>query len=177
MARIIKRVKELKVFSNRLGRLYDDHVRGPQGDTGNYLRWQWKQKAVSIIPRRSGYIGLAKMFRYPISAFSWEFPRGGISRSESIQSASRRELLEETGLVGSKLRLLGSIFPDTGLIQNELQVVLAEIQSAGTSKQEKFESIGEIVWLTEKEFEKRIRSQKITCAITIASYSLYKLNT
>lgn len=172
---MIKRIKQLTVFSNHLGKLYNDQVRGPEGHIGRYLRWNWSNGGVSIIPRKENHIGLAKMFRYPISAYSWEFPRGGISKNESIQSASKRELLEETGLLGTRLRLLGSIFPDTGLIQNELKVVLLDINSGIDSKQEEFESIGQIEWFTEKEIDNRIKANKIKCAITVASYSLYKL--
>lgn len=169
----IRRLKEKVVFSNTIGKLFNDEVRGPFGDQGNYLRWQWNRSAVSIIPKKGDFIGLAKMFRYPTGRISLEFPRGGTLHHENIKQAALRELLEETGMKGGTAKKLGLVYADSGLIENPLSVVVVNVIGGTEAQTEKFESISKIQWLSIRDVNKNILAGKIHCAITIASFHIY----
>ena len=59
----IQRARAVEVFGNRYGRLYDDEVISPDGETGRYLRWQWDHDGVVIVPRQGDKFALVAMYR------------------------------------------------------------------------------------------------------------------
>jgi ADP-ribose pyrophosphatase len=69
---------------------------------------------------------LVNQFRYGIDAFSLEIPGGVIDLGEDPIEAGVRELREETGFVGGKARLLGSVRPNPAIMDNRCHLVLVE---------------------------------------------------
>jgi len=69
----IRRQREAEVFGNRFGRLFNDEVVFPNGSQGRYLRWQWKQQGVVVVPVGPGGLALVPTYRYPIGAPPWSF--------------------------------------------------------------------------------------------------------
>ena len=69
---------------------------------------------------------LVKQFRYGIDEFSLEIPGGVIDRGEDCVVAGVRELREETGYVGARARLLGSVHPNPAMQNNRCHLVLVE---------------------------------------------------
>lgn len=73
---------------------------------------------VSILTQtKTGEIALVRQFRPCVEAYTWEFPGGTVDEGESPETAARREVEEETGLVVSELVYLGNFHPDTGRLQ------------------------------------------------------------
>jgi 8-oxo-dGTP pyrophosphatase MutT (NUDIX family) len=171
----MKRVKSVEVFQNSFGELYNDHTLGASGAPGRYLRWVWAAHGVVVVPVHEQRVGLWAMYRYPIGASSWEFPRGGADSGESVEAAGLRELQEETGLVGRASRLLGSIHPETGLIESSVSVVAVEVESPipRSRSVESMESIGDSVWLTDDEMRESMRAGLLSCGITIAAWTMH----
>lgn len=172
-------LKENQVFSNKYGNLFNNDVLGRLGNEATYLRWQWNNPGVVIIPVYQNKIGIIRMFRYPINSFSFEFPRGGKETSDkSLKSAAKRELLEEMGLLAKDLVKIGNIYADTGLIKNKLTIFFAKITEPKQNGQEIecMESIAnKISWYSPEELRKLICDNKIVCSITISAFMKFSL--
>ncbi len=176
--RKIERLREIPVFSNEYGTLYNDEVRGPSGSLGNYLRWKWNGTGVVVVPVFDGKLALARMYRYSPGILSIEFPGGGIEEGESVEAAAERELLEEFGLQADKIILLGKVYPDTGILSGAVNIALAFIKDPQIHKiadtQEVMEAIGEdIIWETPSEFKNDVAAGNITAGTTLSSAMLY----
>lgn len=171
----IETVERVEVFTNQFGTLFNDHTIGASGAPGRYLRWVWAARGVVVVPVYQDRVGLWAMYRYPVGLPSWEFPRGGADPNESVESAGVRELREETGVVAGKARLLGSVYPETGLIGSPVSVVVAEVESRAVSSGalEEMESVGNVAWPSHDDIRSAIRTGQLTCAITIAAWTMY----
>lgn len=69
---------------------------------------------------------LVRQFRFGINDFSVEIPGGMIDQGEEPVAAALRELREESGYVGQRARLLGSVHPNPAIQNNRCHLVLVE---------------------------------------------------
>lgn len=170
----IRRVREVPVFRNRFGTLYNDDVVAPSGAAGQYLRWQWHKEGAVVIPVGPAGYAFVTSYRYPIQAASLEFPRGAGEDKESLAAAAARELREETGLVCESLESLGVIHADTGILAAPVHVYVAEVDVAAAeeARPEAMESLTEPVWVTPEELPQWLAQGRITCGITLAALAL-----
>ncbi|MFE3505588.1 NUDIX hydrolase [Kitasatospora sp. NPDC059146] len=170
----ILRHEAVEVFANRFGQLNNDLVVGPGGAPGKYLRWQWAQTGVVVVPVGPEGIALVPSYRYPVGAVSLEFPRGGCEPGESPEEAAARELREETGLSASSVRTLGLVHADTGLIETGIHVCCATVlpSEEGSARPEAMESVSPPVWVSPEEMAEWLRGGRITCGVTLAAYAL-----
>jgi len=171
----IKRLEAVEVYSNYYGTLFNDHVLAPNGTRGRYLRWHWAENGIVVIPFDGHAIALTRNYRYPIGEESLEFPRGAAGALEKPETAATRELREEAGLQTSSTQTLGEIFPETGMIENPVQVILAKVVSRQQDAQnhETMESISkELLWLNASELDDHIKRGKIRCGISLAALLL-----
>lgn len=104
--------------------------------------------AVCIVPvLADGSVLLIREFRYPLNAWCIAFPAGLLEPGESIAACVARELAEETGYVlaedaDASLRPLPqSGYSSTGLTDESVQVVFADVRPAGKSRPEPNEFI------------------------------------
>jgi len=78
------------------------------------------ETGVTVMPvDKEGRVGLQRVWRHPIGAWTWEAPRGFIDDRESARAAASRELQEEAGLccAPESLIALGSSTPEAGIIR------------------------------------------------------------
>lgn len=54
-----------------------------------------------------------------------EFPAGYVEKDEDVIEAAKRELLEETGYISSKLNVIDSYYPSLGYSGEKISIVLA----------------------------------------------------
>lgn len=73
-----------------------------------------------------GCIVLVRQFRYGTDSFSLEIPGGVIERGELPERAGVRELQEETGYMGSRVRMLGTVNPNPAIQSNRCHFLLVE---------------------------------------------------
>ncbi|WP_438481094.1 NUDIX hydrolase [Oleiharenicola lentus] len=90
---------------------------------------------------------LVRQFRYGIDGFSMEVPGGVIDAGEDPMAAAVRELREETGYVGTRARLLGSVHPNPAIQNNRCHLVLIEdAQRTAELEWDADEELEVIVW-------------------------------
>lgn len=167
------------VFSNEYGELFNDEVEAPSGRVGNYLRWRWASAGVVIAPRSSRGTLFISTHRYSASLSSLELPRGGRGVQESVRQAAARELLEESGYVAADVVERGTIYPDTGLIENPITVAQAYVDDPDRTDvrpaTEVMESVSHAVWLSDDDVLRQIANGSIQCAISISAFTLCSL--
>jgi ADP-ribose pyrophosphatase len=79
---------------------------------------------LALTPER--HLVLVRQFRYGTNEFSLEIPGGVMDAGEDALTAGQRELQEETGYVGPKVRLLGTVHPNPAMQNNRCHLVLVE---------------------------------------------------
>lgn len=77
---------------------------------------------------------MVDQFRHGSATVTREFPAGVVDEGEEPQEAGIRELLEETGLVGSKVTLLGDINPNPAFMNNRAYFYLIEDVTSKTQQ-------------------------------------------
>ncbi|MDR3994333.1 MAG: isochorismatase family protein [Adlercreutzia sp.] len=104
--------------------------------------------AVCIVPLLpDGSVLLEREFRYPLNSWCVSLPAGLIDAGESLEEAVARELSEETGYrlrddIAPAVRPLPQPgFSPTGLTEENVQVVFAQVEAAGKARPDSAELI------------------------------------
>lgn len=79
---------------------------------------------LALTPER--HLVLVRQFRYGTDGFSVEIPGGVMDAGEDAIAAGLRELQEESGYTGTKVRLLGTVHPNPAMQNNRCHLVLVE---------------------------------------------------
>lgn len=131
---------------------------------------------VAILPIAGGQVGLIRIYRPAIRAYSWEIPQGFIDDGEIDDASALRELLEETGLtVESRcLYSLGYITPDAGVLAARVHLFLAEACITAQSIQLEL-GLREFRLFPFGELEGMIDRSEIQDASTLAAWCKYQI--
>lgn len=108
---MIKRLSREQKYANKWMSVFEDQVEFPDGSKGVYGIVERKNGAVALVVNDADQVLLVKQYRYPIQAFEWNIPGGGIDGVEEPSVVVVREIEEETGLrVGIPIQL-GIFYP------------------------------------------------------------------
>ncbi len=107
--------------------LVRDPVIFPSGTTGLYDRLLSESKGGSaVLPIFSnGDIGLIVQFRHATRSWELELPRGNAEHGETPLDTAKRELKEETGFETNDWKYLGTMNPDSGMLQWSVPMFVA----------------------------------------------------
>ncbi len=115
---------------------------------------EFYKPGVAVMPiMPNGKIVLNCNFRHATRSWEIELPRGGINKGEDLQTAAKREVEEETGMIIESLFLLGEIPPDSGLTSTVAPIFAANVTQQKTTQQEEGEAIEEIISLSLDEIK------------------------
>jgi ADP-ribose pyrophosphatase len=82
--------------------------------------------AVFIVPvTPQGEVLLLRQYRYPVRAWCWEVPAGGIERGEDPTVATARELQEEIGGASPRIQPIAAFYASNGISDQRSHVYLA----------------------------------------------------
>lgn len=168
----IRCLRERVVYENGFIRVYDDDVAFPDGGEGRYLRVvpTGDGQGVIVLPLHRGAVAMVRTYRYPIGGWQWALPRGFAQGVDPLETA-RVELREELGVTEARLRVLGHITPDSGLLAGRVTVVLAEVGDAKVSPTDKRE-VAEVRWLPFKDIDAEAAAGSIEDGFTLATLFL-----
>ena len=87
-------------YENAWIRVDHHDVLNPAGGKGIYGTVHFKAHATGVVPiDENGNVILVGQYRFPLCAYSWEIPEGGVTADDSVLGAAQRELREECGLI------------------------------------------------------------------------------
>lgn len=129
-------------------------------------------QGVAILPvLDENRIVLIRQFRPAINEMILEIPAGKIEAGEDILEAAARELQEETGISGSKISLMTSVWTTPGFCDEVIHLALADGGVLGEAAPEEDEWIEGPVILTWNEIRQHIAEGKIRDSKTLVALS------
>jgi ADP-ribose pyrophosphatase len=121
-----------------------------------------------------GRIVLVRQFRFGVDDFTFEIPGGVIEAGEDPIVAARRELREETGYIGSKATLLGSVRPNPAFQSNSCHIVLVdEVELSQPAEWDPDEEIQVTIEFVEDVFQ-MARAGRITHGLVLNALWLFE---
>lgn len=153
-----------------------DLVLRPDGCKVKYAVLEYPETAVIVPVGKDGKIFMVRLWRYPLNKEELELPMGSADAGESLESAARRELREETGLAAREIKELGMFYPSPGKSGSAARVYLARGLSGKPCVTDKNEITG-VEAHNLKEIKEYIKEGVIRDAFTIAAMCYYEQTT
>jgi ADP-ribose pyrophosphatase len=98
--------------------------------------------AVVILPIvDADHVCLLRNYRFVIDETLWEAPAGTLEPGEPLERAAERELLEETGYVAKTWRSLGFLYASPGVLDEKLNLYIAQDLTPGPPQPEADEQL------------------------------------
>lgn len=121
-----KLIESKTVFQGRAVSLRIDSIRKKSGEMTT-REIVWHADCIAVVPLDgSGNVIMEKQFRRPAEKVLLEIPAGGIEYEEEPETAVRRELQEEIGMLPGKITRLGGFYAAPGYCTEYLHLYLAE---------------------------------------------------
>ena len=132
-------------------------------------------EAVAIVPLLSEKeVILLRQFRAPVGTWVYEVPAGVIEENEDVESAARRELIEETGYDAGAIERVVSVYTAPGYSDEILHIVIARDLRYVGARPEPGELI-EVIRLGLDEALRKVLAQEVADAKTVIALALLKL--
>ncbi len=147
----------------------------------------WRQHSIVAEDGRPGAVAvttfngrflLVEHYRPATQTRLLEFPRGfaaagptDLDEESKARADANRELLEETGVSG-RARLLGFVWPDSGLIAGKVAIVAIEADSDMPGQLGDGEIDG-LRWLTPVDLRNSIASGAVADGLTLSAFALW----
>ena len=154
-------------YENAWITVWDDAVLRPDGGPGIYGVVHFANLAAGVVVLdEHDRVLLVGQHRYPLDAWSWEIPEGGVAPAEAPLDGIRRELREETGVEAAewielaRFHLSNSVSDEAGIL------FLATIVTHGAAEPEPTEEI-ESRWVSFDEALAMTLDGRITDAMSI----------
>ncbi len=131
-----------------------------------------KPHAAAVVPWDGTHLHLVGQFRYPLGAWSWEFPQGAVHGEDATpEQIARAELREETGFEAGRMQRLADLAFAPGMADQTFTAWLASDLRAGAAQPEPEEQ-GMIVpcAVTVEQFDAMVDAGEIVDAATIATW-------
>jgi len=157
------------VYENPWIEVSHHNVLTPTGTAGIYGVVSFKNHAVGILPiDTQGGTWLVRQSRYPHDCYTWEIPEGGAPKGESLLTAAKRELKEETGLHAEQWQLWLELQTSNSVTDELATIYLAQDLMQGDTALEATEDIT-IKYLPIKEAVAMVYRSEIVDAMSVAA--------
>ena len=122
----------------------------PKCVTGRYQQ----PDAVVIVPFHTvkNKMVILREYRVPLNDYEYGFPAGLVDRDESVEQATRRELMEETGLTVSRFtKISPPIYSSAGMTDESVAMVYVECEGAPSTSANSATEMIEILLVSPRE--------------------------
>lgn len=117
--------------------------------------------SVVVLAKQDDQLLLIRQYRAPVDDFVIQLPGGGVDHGEDLESAARREMLEETGCSCGKLHYLGRLYPASWRCNEIAHVYYTnEVISQAEQQLEGYENI-DIIWMSVKDCLRQIKENEL----------------
>lgn len=121
-----KTIKQEKVFEGVLIDVRHDEVELPNGVMGCREVVEHPGGVAVAMCNDAGQYYLVSQYRYAQQKIMMEFPAGKLERGEDALEAAKRELVEETGIMGKEFQYLGRMIPTGGYLEETITMYHAQ---------------------------------------------------
>jgi len=150
--------------------IFENNMLSVSFDKLRYLKLHQKNGGVVIIPSFKNKIAIIQHSRS--DEILYEFPRGFLEFGETHLTGGERELKEELNLESSNSCLLGQLMTDSGLISDNIQAILCEIDDISHLSLQKNEGIVGCKFYSREEIFNMIKQDLIKDNFTLSSFLL-----
>ncbi|MEM7577190.1 MAG: NUDIX hydrolase [Planctomycetota bacterium] len=175
--------------SDRLGVVYEDPyillvrdlVRFPNGSLGTYLRLIERSSlggaiGAAVFAVHDGRLLLLKQYRHATRSWELELPRGRRDAGDEADlETARREFAEEVGWPIARLKPLGTMVPNSGILAGHAALFYAELADgppANTEHAEATEALGGTRFLDADQVAHALREGTLRDSFTLAALAL-----
>ncbi|MFL5679582.1 MAG: NUDIX domain-containing protein [Chloroflexota bacterium] len=129
-------------YENQWITVWHDDVTRPDGGPGIYGVVHFASVAVGVVPiDDNDEVTLVGQYRYPLDAWSWEIPEGGVPFEEDPLDGARRELREETGIEAAEWQEIGRFHLSNSISDEAAVAYLATGLTRGESSPDETEAL------------------------------------
>jgi ADP-ribose pyrophosphatase len=100
-----------EVILDKRMHVVEDQIILPSGEKSSYVYEKGIGAVAVLIATKDGII-LTYQYRYPLKAWIYDLPGGGMANGETPEEAAIRECQEEVGLQPKKLTKLSTFYPN-----------------------------------------------------------------
>lgn len=164
------------VYESRFSMMVVDLVEDSAGNRFAYERLVPAQTGgVVSVPVYDGKFVLLRQYRHAIRSEQLAFPRGFGEPGLTAEQNLHKELSEEIGAQVERVRLLGTVAPDSGMMSTQAEVYFCTV----SRPQNPFghEGILRCVLLDAAELRAQIAAGAVTDGFTLAALALYQSQT
>ena len=156
-------------YDNNWITVTEHQVINPSGGKGIYGEVHFKNLAIGVLPLDDEhYTWLVGQYRYPLKAYSWEIPEGGGPLGTDPELSAKRELVEETGLVASKLTEIQRMHLSNS-VSDELAIIyLAQDLQLGEAAPEETEDL-QLIKVPFTKAVEMVMNGEITDSMSVAA--------
>ena len=169
-----QKLSSVEKYKNRYMTVTEDELITDHGDKVIFGVVH-KIPGACIIPWNGEYFTLVGQYRYPVDAFSWEFPAGHFEH-ESMESTARTELEEEAGLLANEIKKIGQFQLGPGHHTQVIHFFLATGLTPGKQNLETAEKGMQIKQVTHEQLNQMIKSGEVQDSLTIAGLKFFELH-
>ncbi|WP_242615122.1 NUDIX hydrolase [Paenibacillus solani] len=117
--------------------------------------------SVVVLAKQNDQLLLIRQYRAPVDDYVIQLPGGGVDHGEDLESAARREMLEETGCSCGKLHYLGKLYPASWRCNEIAHVYYTdEVISQAEQQLEGYENI-DVIRMSVKDCLRQIRDNEL----------------
>lgn len=155
-------------YQNQWIRVREDEVFRPDGRPGIYGVVEVPASVGIVAVNQKDYVVLIGQWRYTLSRYLIEIPRGGSDGEPDILAVAQRELAEESGLSAARWEALGAVEVNSGITTDIQHLFLATDLSPASAAQDAEEQL-DVMWRPFAETVEMVMRGEISEVCSVAA--------